>query len=169
MYIDPDNNNAEQSHFIQYHQQVLNAIRNMDADGLDLLIREYDLEDESKPQKYHIMLLLETAFRGFRFLGDTYLIANPGACGYKQCHSHKTGVPHGYTFVGNKSGCHLSLIFEIEDPDVYNVFECRLFECSGLTLVHEKYLWSVLEQSLEWQMKKANKTQYELFDSIWYY
>ena len=67
---------------------------------------------------------LNIAFEQFRNVGDSKLTSYPGSCGI--CDKSKTG----FTFIGNKSRNYMSVIFDVSEGKINDLYECSVFKCS---------------------------------------
>ena len=65
---------------------------------------------------------LSAVFDRFIESGDSYLIPFEGAC--NSCIKGK----FGYTFVGNESFNYISIIFDIKDDKIVDLYDCTKFK-----------------------------------------
>ena len=92
----------------------------MDIEMIDaFLSHELTYQDVDKKT---FIFELSTVFDRFINSGDSYLIAFEGAC--NSCIKGK----FGYTFVGNVSSNYLSIIFDIKDDKIVDLYDCTKFK-----------------------------------------
>jgi hypothetical protein len=92
---------------------------------MDIEMIDAFLSDELTYQdvdKKTFIFELSTVFDRFIDSGDSYLIAFEGAC--NSCIKGK----FGYTFVGNKSSNYISIIFDIKDHKIIDLYDCTDFK-----------------------------------------
>jgi hypothetical protein len=92
---------------------------------MDIEMIDAFLSDELTYQdvdKKTFIFELSTVFDRFIDSGDLYLIAFEGAC--NSCIKGK----FGYTFVGNKSSNYISIIFDIKDDKIVDLYDCTKFK-----------------------------------------
>lgn len=65
---------------------------------------------------------LADAFNQFKSYGDSNLASYPGSCGI--CDKSKSG----FTFVGNISGNYMSIIFDVAEGKINDLYECSVFK-----------------------------------------
>ncbi len=105
----------------------------MDIDMLDdILSDEHTYKDVDKKT---FLDELSKVFNEFINDGDTHLMAFEGAC--NSCIKGK----FGYTFVGNVSHNHLSMIFDIKDDKIVDLYDCVEFKNNIGNLVLNKKLY----------------------------
>jgi hypothetical protein len=85
---------------------LLQGIQQLDVDGFENLLD--DKADYGTVGKEAFLRYLKQLFDSFREKGDTELMSYPGACRSRGCEYCNC---EGYTFVGNRSKAHISLIF----------------------------------------------------------
>lgn len=100
-------------------QAIQHFIEKMDIEMVDAFLdndKTYqDLE------KYLFISKLHKAFETFAGHGDTHLFAVEGNC--NTCNKTRTG----YTFIGNSSNNYMSIIFNIADNKINDLYECSNF------------------------------------------
>ncbi len=77
-------------------------------------------EDKSKP---HFIRNIKQKFQTFSDAGDTFLKCFKGCCNGRGCSNKKTTV--GFDFKGNKSKKVYTLIADIVDGNVLDLYECH--------------------------------------------
>ena len=102
------------------------------AEAIRYFIEKIDIEmvdaflDNDKTyqdyEKYLFISKLQQAFETFINHGDTYLIPIEGRC--NSCFKKKTG----FTFVGNNSKNYMSIIFDVKNNKIDDLFECADFK-----------------------------------------
>lgn len=91
----------------------------MDIEMIDAFLSEEQTYQDVKKQLF--INELERVFNQFKNNGDTNLIAFEGSC--NSCIKGK----FGYTFVGNVSANYLSIIFDINDGKIIDLYDCSSF------------------------------------------
>jgi hypothetical protein len=106
-----------------YIKSILHYFTKMDIDNLRLHLKdEYNYEDTTK----EIFLNeIEKIFDAHKNLGDTELLIYKGACAGKRC---ENCGKKGFRFVGNNSKNYMDLLFEIEDDDIKDIYDCSYFK-----------------------------------------
>lgn len=100
---------------------VIYCFQHMDLELLnDILDDDLTYEDISKP---HFLSNLKQKFKAFSDAGDTYLKCFKGSCDGRACSNKKTTV--GFDFKGNKSKKTYTLIVDIVDGNVLDLYECH--------------------------------------------
>ena len=95
-------------------------IQTMDIEMLyEILDDKITYQDFSKNE---FLLKLERAFEDFKTNGDTFLQGIEGRCG--KCSKDKTG----FLFVGNISRRHMNLLFDLENNEIKDLYECSSFK-----------------------------------------
>ncbi len=95
------------------------AIMKMDSHLLySLLEDDRTYEDVSKQD---FVELLNDRFNSHRSLGDSELYMDLDVC--KSCNCHQPVCK----FIGNTSGIHFALYFEIKEGGITDIYECRLY------------------------------------------
>jgi len=99
---------------------VLHFISKMDADMVSTLLSDtYTFQDFPKSL---FIRKLGDLFWEFSQLGDFHLLRERG-----ECYGCSCGV-QGYTFIGNKSGAYIDIVFiENDDRQVVDIYECGEF------------------------------------------
>lgn len=105
----------------------------MDIDMLDSILSE-DITYQEHDKKIFLREL-SIVFDSFTDSGDTFLIAFDGAC--NSCRKGK----FGYTFVGNVSNNYISMIFDIKEDKIMDLYDCRYFKNKIGDLVLNKKLF----------------------------
>jgi len=94
-------------------------IQTMDIEMLyEILDDKITYQDFSRNE---FLLKLERAFEDFKTNGDTFLNAIEGRCG--QCSKDKTG----FLFVGNISRRYMNLLFDLNNNEIKDLYECSNF------------------------------------------
>ena len=92
----------------------------MDIDMIDdLLSDDYTYQNAKKKTFIYELSLV---FDEFAMAGDTFLIAFKGGC--NSCRKGK----FGYTFVGNVSNNYISMIFDIIEDKIVDLYDCTFFK-----------------------------------------
>jgi len=107
-----------------YFKTILSYFQTMDIAKLRLYLKdEYTYQDTTKE-----IFLNEIAaiFEANQNSGDTEIILYPGHCGAPNSLCDNCGKK-GYRMVGNNSGNYIDLIFEIENDDIKDIYDCSLF------------------------------------------
>ena len=98
-----------------------------------------DLLDDNKTyqefSKAEFMQRLSAVFKDLTESGDTHLLPFEGKC--TGCDKNKTG----FTFMGNRSNKYISIIFESEDGNVTDLYECSRFRNQNLHLKLKEKLY----------------------------
>jgi len=103
-----------------YHKLILTYFSKLDIDGLKLHLKDgYSYQDTTK----EIFLeKIEEIFTSLKTAGDTELIICKGTCCSEECdNAGKTG----YLMIGNQSRSHISLIFELDNDDIKDIYQCH--------------------------------------------
>jgi hypothetical protein len=113
------------THCSSYVKTILSYFQTLDIAKLRLYLKEdYTYQDTTK----EIFLNeIEDIFKALHNSGDTEILLYPGYCGATSDMCDNCGKK-GYRMVGNKSGNHIDLIFEIENDDIKDIFDCSRFE-----------------------------------------
>ncbi|WP_181182492.1 hypothetical protein [Sphingobacterium lumbrici] len=108
---------------------VVNCIQHMDIESLDLVFNANQILQETTKEIF--LKKLNTVFAIFKKSGDTELIPYIGYCNAYGCTKEQG---EGYSFEGNKSKKHFSiLLFESKDGEVF-IENCHDFELSDNTI-----------------------------------
>ncbi len=99
---------------------IRHFIEQMDIEMIDQILDDGTTYQDF--EKHQFISKLQLTFDQFMELGDTSLISCAGVC--DDCDK---GQP-GYTFVGNNSGNYMSIIFETENGEVQDLYECLDFK-----------------------------------------
>ncbi len=92
----------------------------MDIEMIDAFLSdEYTYQNSEKKE---FLYELSLVFEQFQEAGDAYLIAFEGTC--NSCIKGK----FGYTFVGNVSHHYISIIFDIKDDKIVDLYNCASFK-----------------------------------------
>jgi hypothetical protein len=105
----------------------------MDTDMLYFVLNN-DITYQDMPRNEFI-LKLERAIEKFKAKGDTFLNAIEGRCG--QCSKEKTG----FLFVGNNSKMYMNLLFDLENGEIKDLYECSNFKTNYDRSNFTKRLW----------------------------
>lgn len=111
-------------------EKIKKAMEAMNLKEIDALLLNHVFYQNMKKQKF--IELLREVFNQFKSLGNTKLISCPGMCGI--CYTKL----RGYVFIGNKTGHHLGLIFDIENSGIRNMQECTNFSATDENLILDK-------------------------------
>ncbi len=117
---------------------VLYFIQQLDIEMVDMLLD--DTLEYQEMRKDIFINKLNDVFIEFIEGGDTFLKTTiqldttNGFCGSAVC-SFKC---MGFSFVGNKSGNFIDLIFEIEEGKVLDIFECTYFKTKDMLGINER-------------------------------
>jgi hypothetical protein len=117
---------------------VLYFIQSLDIEMVDLLLD--DTLTYQDMNKDIFVNKLDDLFIEFIEGGDTFLKTTiqldttNGFCGSAVC----CFKCMGFSFVGNKSGNFIDLIFEIEEGKVIDIFECTYFKTKDILGVNER-------------------------------
>jgi hypothetical protein len=118
----------------QTHSDVVRYyIQTMDTDMLYFVLNN-DITYQDMPRNEFI-LKLERAIEKFKAKGDTFLNAIEGRCG--QCSKEKTG----FLFVGNNSKMYMNLLFDLENGEIKDLYECSNFKTNYDRSNFTKRLW----------------------------
>lgn len=99
---------------------VLYCFQQMDWCMLeDLLDENIQYEDKSKAM---FIAKLKQHFNAYKLAGDTYLHCFKGRCNGRNCSNKNTTL--GFDFVGNKSKKRYTLIIDLANGKVQDLFEC---------------------------------------------
>jgi len=115
------------------------------AEAIRYFIEQMDIEminaflDSDKTyqdfEKYMFISKLQKAFDTFTDCGDTYLFSTEGSC--NSCYKNKTG----FTFIGNNSSNYMSIIFDIKNSRIDDLFECTDFKNKEIQLNLKKRIY----------------------------
>ncbi len=108
-----------------YFKTIISYFQSMDVEMLRLYLKDdYTYQDTTKE-----IFLNEIAsiFEAHKNSGDTEIILYPGNCGAPNSLCDNCGKK-GYRMVGNNSGNYIDLIFEIEEDDIKDIYDCSRFE-----------------------------------------
>ena len=115
------------------------------SDAIKHFIEQMDIEmieaflDENKTyqdmQKDKFLIKLNGVFDKFKSAGDNFLIPYKGKC--NNCFKDKIG----YTFIGNYSFCYISIIIDIANGTINDMFECSDFANNDQNLLLNKKLY----------------------------
>jgi hypothetical protein len=111
-------------------EKIKKAMEVMNLIAIDALLLNHVLYQNMTKQKF--IASLKNVFDQFKSLGNTKLISYPGMCG-----SCDTSLG-GYVFIGNKTGHHFGLIFDIENFGIRNMQECSNFLAADEKLILNK-------------------------------
>lgn len=103
-----------------YSIAILTYFSKLDIESLKVELKEcYTYQDTTK----EIFLeKIEEIFNSLKKAGDTELIICKGICCSEECaNSGKSG----YTMIGNHSRSHISLIFETQQDDIKDIYQCH--------------------------------------------
>lgn len=98
---------------------VINAVKTFDIEMLDDVLEESGKYQSFEKQKF--LSKLQNVFEEFKSFGDTHLEIMEGRC--DRC--NKCNI--GFSFIGNKSGAYMDLIFQNENDKITDIFECANF------------------------------------------
>lgn len=109
---------------------------------MDIEMVDEFLDNDKTYQNFEKQLFiskLQEAFAKFVEHGDTHLFAVEGSC--NSCDKTKTG----YIFIGNNSNNYMSIIFDIANNKINDLYECSSFKNkqSNLNLKARIYIDSV--------------------------
>ena len=104
---------------------VLHFLQNLDIDMIDAVLE--DNRTYQDLEKHVFIQKLGYALDEFIQSGDTFLNRHPGFCNSEICNYKCTG----FSFIGNNSGHHFDLIFDIKEGLVHDIYECTQFKCFG--------------------------------------
>lgn len=100
-------------------QQVITAIQSFNAmELLHLLDQERTYQDVSL---YEFMEIVSDKLRSFKNSGDTVLKLSYELCNGCQCNTPVA------VFTGNHTGNSYALLFEFEDQDITDIYECTWY------------------------------------------
>ena len=102
-------------------QAVIYFLQRMDVEMISDLLDEHNYQDF---EKLIFINKLDVAISEFREAGDTFLDFYEGHCNEESCNFNCTG----YQFRGNNSGKEMSLIFQVKDERVEDLYECGGFK-----------------------------------------
>lgn len=109
-------------------EAVIYYIQEMDVDMVDQILDEkMTLQDLPKQE---FIAKLENVVTTLKQHKNTEILSYPGFCNSDDCPNTCKG---GYAFVGNVSGHHFNLIFEVSNGNVQDLFECEQFELLNST------------------------------------
>jgi hypothetical protein len=103
-------------------EAIKHFMEKMDIEMIDAFLDEDRTYQDNT--KHYFLSSLKDGFGKFTDKGDTHLIALKGKCDI--CDKTKTG----FTFLGNNSNKHMSVIFEIKKNRVTDLYECTSFKNS---------------------------------------
>lgn len=95
-------------------------IHKMDIGMIDAI-----LDDDTTYQEYDkitFLLKLQAVFERFQSFGDSFLIPVEGRCNF--CDKTKTG----FSFYGNVSKNYISIIFDTEQGNINDLYDCTSFQ-----------------------------------------
>lgn len=104
---------------------IVNSFQKMDLDMLEVLLDNTRTYQEATKEVF--LKKIGEVFQKMKSSGDTELKAYAGVCDGEMC-GHEAGK--GYSFMGNKSGKHLNLIFEETETDFTNIYHCWFLKTS---------------------------------------
>jgi hypothetical protein len=120
------------------------SIKNQ-SDAIKYFIEQMDMEmieaflDSNKTyqdmNKDKFLAKLGLVFEKFKNSGDSYLISYSGKC--NGCFLDKTG----FTYIGNYSFNYISIIIDIENGSITDMFECSNFINKNQTMLLNKKLY----------------------------
>jgi hypothetical protein len=100
---------------------IIYCFQYMDANMLeDILEDDSTYDDQSK---WHYIENLKRNFQVFSDAGDTYFKCFKGSCNGRSCSKKQTTL--GFDFVGNNSKITYTLIVDIVDGKVLDLYECH--------------------------------------------
>ncbi len=115
------------------------------SEAIKYFIEQMDMEmitaflDSNKTyqdmNKDKFLAKLNHVFEKFKNSGDSYLISYPGKC--NSCYLDKTG----FTYIGNYSFNYISIIIDIENGLITDMFECSNFINKNQTMLLNKKLY----------------------------
>jgi hypothetical protein len=129
-------------------ERIVEAIQQMDSFKLSYLLD--DDTTYSEAAKEAIVEKLHDIFNELRGFGDSNLLAYEGSCNAKACTNFGCS---GYSFVGNYSKKHIDLIFEEEDDEVSDLYQCIYFAIDGNSIE--------LAELLEINIKEDDKANFK--------
>ena len=92
----------------------------MDIEMIEAFLDNDKTYQDWKKSKF--ITKLTVVFEQFKNFGDSRLSSYPGSCGI--CDKSKSG----FTFVGNISGNYMSIIFDVADGKINDLYECTVFK-----------------------------------------
>ncbi len=101
---------------------IIAAFESLDAETLRYLLDESNTYQNATKDVF--IQKISEVFAKLGAKGDSKLQSYPGKCGCDSCSSFERT---GYTFVGNKSGDHLDLIFKENDGEIMDIYTCSDF------------------------------------------
>lgn len=95
-------------------------IHKMDIGMIDAILDEDKTYQEY--DKITFLLKLQSVFERFQSFGDSFLIPVAGRCNF--CDKTKTG----FSFYGNVSKNYISIIFDAEQGNINDLYDCTSFQ-----------------------------------------
>ena len=102
-------------------EAVIYFLQRMDVEMISDILDEHNYQDF---EKNIFINKLDEALLEFKEAGDTFLEFYEGHCNNESCNFNCTG----YQFRGNNSGKQMSLIFQVKDERVADLYECGEFK-----------------------------------------
>ena len=109
--------------------KIVTAFAEMDIEKLvELLDEEIEYQDTGK---WRFLAIIKKQFQNFKKEGDTYLFQQPSRC---------LGCSYGrfgFVFTGNESMKMWSLVFQIENGFLTDIYECNMMEGHHVENINE--------------------------------
>ena len=107
---------------VTFNDAIRHFVQCMDIEMIELLLTE--VREETAGDHATLVRQLNRAFSYFNRRGDKYLNAIQGQC--VDCYPNS----YGFYFRGNKSKCHMNLLFHTNEDGSMSFFECSTFKIS---------------------------------------
>lgn len=148
---------------VDRNQKLRRAIEVMNLMAVKQLLYEHISYQTMPKEKF--LVILDAVFLKFRSEGNTSLNSYPGFCGF--CDRSMSG----YIFIGNKSEHYVSLLFDIENGGLKDLYECSSFNVKNIYPDRSKRIMIDNYDSIEIsdyiqreKMKEENDEFYKLLD-----